>query len=78
MQRVGNLNSGPLNRLSEIDWRRSNAKMWEGRATIEGRLRKGRRNVTLTSNAIKRALGIELTEKERAIEEEFQANRLPL
>ena len=39
--------------LQSIDWRRSSAKIWEGRALTAGRLNKSSNNVTLTSNLIK-------------------------
>lgn len=72
---TGEVYSEPLTRLSEIDWRRSNADLWEGRAMVEGRLRKGRRNVILTGNAIKRHIDLPLTDREAEVEEEFLAHQ---
>jgi DNA sulfur modification protein DndB len=61
-----------LAKLAKIDWRRSNARLWEGRAMIGGRISKGQQNVTLTANAIKNALGISLTPEEQRIEDAFK------
>lgn len=56
-----------LVRLRELDWRRSNAAMWEGRATVGGRMSKGAANVLLTAAAVRRVLGLALPpEEERA------------
>jgi DNA sulfur modification protein DndB len=50
--------------LGEIDWRRSNTKLWEGRAMTGGRVQKGYQNVMLTTNALKLHLGIPLSDEE--------------
>jgi DNA sulfur modification protein DndB len=60
-----------LKRLKEIDWSRSNAKQWEGRAMIGGRVSKAGHNVTLTTNAIKMRLDVPLTPEERRVEDAF-------
>lgn len=65
-----------LNPLGEIDWSRGNAKLWEGRAMVGGRISKTSNNVTLTANAIKAALGLDLNEEETRIEEAYQKGRL--
>lgn len=57
-----------LDRLSTIDWSRKNAKLWEGRAMIGGRVSKAGNNVVLTTSAIKRHLGIPLTPEEQRVE----------
>lgn len=57
-----------LKRLSEIDWSRKNAAMWEGRATNGGSVQNSARNVVLTSNKIKQVLGLELSPEESAAE----------
>lgn len=54
--------------LKNIDWRRANSTIWEGRAMIGGRLSKARQNVILTSNALKAKLGLELTSEEQRLE----------
>jgi len=55
--------------LSEIDWSRKNARLWEGRALIGGKVSKVTSNIVLTTNAIKRRLGIELNDEEQRIED---------
>ena len=58
-----------LELLKELDWRRSNSTLWEGRALVGGRLAKAHQNVVLTANAIKAQLGVALTEEEQRVEE---------
>jgi DNA sulfur modification protein DndB len=60
-----------LKRLEKIDWARSNAKLWEGRAMIGGRICKAGHNVTLTANAIKSKLDLPLSAEEQRIENAF-------
>lgn len=62
---------GLLLALSEIDWRRSNTLLWEGRAMTGGRVSKSSHHVTLTTNAIKQHLGLGLSEYEQDIEDSF-------
>jgi DNA sulfur modification protein DndB len=50
-----------------IDWRRGGGT-WEGRAMVGGQMSKSAANVALTANAIKTALGIELTPEDRTFE----------
>jgi len=57
-----------LSTLEKIDWSRSNAKVWEGRALIGGKVSKVTTNVTLTTNVIKKALGLPLEPEEQKIE----------
>ena len=59
-------------RLSQIDWRRSNSSLWEGRAMIGGRVQKGSQNLILTTNVLKKHLGIPLTEEQEAMEMALQ------
>ena len=54
--------------LLSINWRRDNSALWEGRVLNAGRVSKGNQNVTLTSNVIKRALGIMLSADETRLE----------
>jgi DNA sulfur modification protein DndB len=61
-----------LKRLGKIDWSRSNAKVWEGRAMVGGRVSKATNHVTLTTSFIKQTLGLELSPEERRVEEAFQ------
>ena len=57
-----------LMKLRTIDWSRTNAKLWEGRAMIGGRVSKASHNLTLTTNAIKNHLGIKLSPEEHRVE----------
>jgi len=66
-----------LKRLKGIDWSRKNAASWEGRAMIGGSMAKSGQNVTLTSNEIKRVLGLQLTADEQNAEDALQASRFP-
>ncbi len=64
-----------LARLESLDWSRSNAALWEGRAMTTGRLSKRLINVGLTGNAIKKHLGLKLTDDEQELETQFRRNR---
>ena len=64
-----------LARLETLDWSRSNSKLWEGRAMSAGRLSKKTVNVVLTGNAIKRHLGLKLTEDEQQVENDYLRSR---
>lgn len=64
-----------LQRLRKVDWSRSNAKVWEGRAMVGGSMSKSGQNVTLTCNEIKHVLGLQLTSEEQAAEAAFHAGR---
>lgn len=55
--------------ISNIDWSRSNAKVWEGRALVGGRVSKNYNNLILTVNTIKSYLEIPLSKEEERIEE---------
>ena len=57
-----------LSELSKINWRRDNSKVWEGRATVGGVAQKGRQNVVLTTNAIKKFLKLALSPMEQRAE----------
>jgi DNA sulfur modification protein DndB len=54
--------------LEKIDWSRANARLWEGRALIGGKVSKVTTNVTLTTNVIKLALGLSLSPEEEKVE----------
>lgn len=64
--------SDAIAKLATMDWRRSNAGLWEGRAMIGGRVSKAQQNVLLTTNAIKKHLGLSLAADELRAEEAFQ------
>lgn len=57
--------------LHEIDWARSNEKVWEGRAMINGRISKNQMNLALTTNYLKQKLKIALTPEEAKIEKRY-------
>ena len=60
-----------ISKIGKIDWRRSNTALWEGRAMIAGRVSKGERNVSLTTNAIKSCIGLTLSPDEQRLEDAF-------
>lgn len=61
--------------IQEIDWSRSNSKVWEGRALVSGRVSKAMLHVNLTAIHIKQALGLPLTAKEKQLEDRLQRDR---
>jgi DNA sulfur modification protein DndB len=64
-----------LAKLDSLDWSRSNSKLWEGRAMSAGRLSKKTVNVVMTANAIKKHLGLKLSEEEQQVERDYQRGR---
>jgi len=61
-----------LEAIKSIDWSRSNAKLWEGRALQSGRVSKTHTSVTLTTNLIKQKLGLKLAPEEKRTEEAYK------
>lgn len=61
-----------LLKLKNIDWSRSNTKLWEGRAMIGGRINKSQMNLLLTSNVLKNVLGLELNPDDEKAELSFK------
>jgi DNA sulfur modification protein DndB len=57
--------------LEKINWSRTNARLWEGRALIGGKVSKVTTNVTLSTNVVKKALGLELLPDEQGVEQAF-------
>lgn len=57
-----------LKALKKLDWARTNAGDWEGRAMLHGRISKASTNVQLTAIFIKQALGVKLSEDDKLIE----------
>jgi len=53
-----------LDALEKIDWSRSNAKIWEGRALIGGKVSKVSTNIILTTNVIKQVLSLPLDDSQ--------------
>ena len=66
-----------LERLRNVDWSRSNAQTWEGRAMLGGSMAKSGLNVTLTTIEIKRVLGLALSNEEKTAESAWLAARQP-
>ncbi len=62
-----------LKNLEKIDWAKSNTRLWEGRALINGKVSKISTNVTLTTNVLKKALGLSLNSEEERIERVFES-----
>jgi DNA sulfur modification protein DndB len=60
-----------LKNIEKIDWSRANAKLWEGRTLIGGKISKVTTNVILTTNAIKKTLSLPLNEEEKRVEDNF-------
>jgi DNA sulfur modification protein DndB len=61
-----------LKALAQIDWSRKNARLWEGRALNHGKVSKVTTNVILTTNVIKKHLGVELDPEAQRIEDAHQ------
>ena len=61
-----------LRKLTRLDWSRSSAKLWEGRALVGGKVSKATTNVTLTTNLLKSHLGLTLSPDERRVEDAFR------
>jgi len=57
-----------LAKLKTLDWSRSNQDLWEGRALVMGKVSKARNNVMLTTNLIKKHLGLRLNAQESDLE----------
>lgn len=64
-----------LANLKNINWARANAKDWEGRVMLGGRLSKATSSVILASAFIKKNLSIELSPDERKAEAAFERSR---
>jgi DNA sulfur modification protein DndB len=60
-----------LQAIRQVDWSRSNADIWEGRALVSGRVTKAHLNVVLTTNLLKKQVGTPFTETEQKIELDF-------
>jgi DNA sulfur modification protein DndB len=60
-----------LKKLDKIDWARKNSALWEGRATINGKISKSHTCMTLTTNYLKKFFGLPLSPDEYEVEEQF-------
>jgi DNA sulfur modification protein DndB len=61
-----------LSKLRGIDWHRNNSAVWEGRATVGGKVTKGASNVLLTTALIRDVLGLPLPPEEQRAEDAFK------
>ena len=61
-----------LKLLADLDWRRSNSKIWEGRCMSGGRIQKSSSNVALTTNFFKKHIGLSLSPEEERLEDAFK------
>ncbi len=64
-----------LKSLKKVDWSRSNAKLWEGRAMIGGRVSKAHNNVILTAIVLKRSVRLPLSAEEQRLENSLRKGR---
>ncbi|WP_028884885.1 DNA sulfur modification protein DndB [Teredinibacter turnerae] len=64
-----------LKSLSGINWKRSNARTWEGRSMQAGRMQKSSSNALLTSNYLKNKVGLQLTPEELRAEEAYKRGK---
>jgi DNA sulfur modification protein DndB len=64
--------SRKLKKLQTIDWHRANAPVWEGRATVGGKVSKGASNVLLTTAYVRTVMGLALPPDEQRAEEAFK------
>lgn len=56
-----------LSRMKDLNWLRTN-RNWEGRCIVHSQLKKGRENIVLVANAIKKHIGEALDEYEKSLE----------
>ena len=62
-----------LKNLNKINWLKNNSA-WQQRVIINGRVVKNNNSIILASNVIKKALGIKLDTKEKALESQVKKN----
>ena len=62
-----------LKNLDKINWLKNNS-VWQQRVIINGRVVKNNNSIILASNVIKKALGIKLDAKEKALESQVKKN----
>jgi DNA sulfur modification protein DndB len=71
IQKFPKLWAKKLANLKDIDWRRANSGLWEGRAMVGGQVSKNSQHITLTANAIKMHLELSLSPEEQRAEDAF-------
>lgn len=63
-----------LKNLSSINWSRSNFEVWEGRAMLQGKINRAKRQVDLTAIYIKRVLQLPICANEEKLESKLLQN----
>ena len=61
-----------LKRLRKINWSRHNKALWEGRAMELSKIRRSQDNIRLTTNVLKKRLGLALNDGEAILEANFE------
>ena len=64
-----------LKALANINWKRSNDRVWEGRCMLAGRMQKSSSNTLLTTNFLKQKLDLQLTPEEQRLEDAFKRGK---
>ena len=62
-----------LKNLKKINWLKNNP-IWNNRVLVNGRVVKNNTSIILASNVIKKALGLSLNSKEKALESKIKKN----
>ena len=71
----GDKNFRLLSGLSKIDFQRANARDWEGRVMVGGRMSKTTNSIVLATSLLKSRLNIELSPEEKRVEAAFKASK---
>lgn len=71
----GNKNFRFLSELSKIDFQRANARDWEGRVMVGGRMSKTTNSIVLATTLLKSRLNLELSPEEKRVETAFKASK---
>lgn len=58
-----------LTLLDQLNWKRSNSDTWEGRCMQGGRIQKSSSSIALTTNLLKKQIGLPLTPEEERLED---------
>jgi DNA sulfur modification protein DndB len=63
-----------LKKLKSLDWSRSNTEVWEGRAMLQGKINRAKRQVDLTAIFLKRLLELPISADEEKLEVKLLKN----
>jgi len=66
-----------LGKLRKLDWSRSNARLWEGRALVSGKVIEGNTNLAPTTNVAKGVLSLPLAGEQQKVEDAYSRGRQP-